>query len=52
MMLRSLLSVFLSNKSLSETFQNALQLSRERIASIMNEVSNWERFAPTCPHQS
>jgi AcrR family transcriptional regulator len=35
MMLRSLLSVFLSNKQLSETFQNALQLSRERIASIM-----------------
>jgi AcrR family transcriptional regulator len=35
MMLRSLLSVFLSNKSLSENFQNALQLSRERIASIM-----------------
>jgi AcrR family transcriptional regulator len=35
MMLRSLLSVFLSNKLLSEAFQNALQLSRERVASIM-----------------
>src|SRR5947199_4261189 len=35
MMLRSLLSVFLSNRLLSEVFQNALQLSRERIATIM-----------------
>src|SRR3954469_15107787 len=36
MMLRSLLSVFLSNKLLSEAFQTALQLSRERIATIMD----------------
>ena len=35
MMLRSLLSVFLSNKLLSEAFQTALQLSRERITTIM-----------------
>jgi len=35
MMLRSLLSVFLSNKLLSETFQKALQMGRENVATIM-----------------
>jgi AcrR family transcriptional regulator len=35
MMLRSLLSVFLSNKLLSETFQKALQMGRENVAIIM-----------------
>jgi len=35
MMLRSLLSVFLSNKLLSETFQKALQLGRENVAILM-----------------
>src|SRR5436305_11843747 len=35
MMLRSLLSVFLGNKLLSETFQKALQLGRENVAILM-----------------
>jgi AcrR family transcriptional regulator len=35
MMLRSLLSVFLSNKLLSETFQKALQMGRQNVATIM-----------------
>jgi len=35
MMLRSLLSVFLSNKMLSQTFQKALQMGRENVATIM-----------------
>ncbi len=35
MMLRSLLSVFLSNKLLSQTFQRALQMGRENVAIIM-----------------
>jgi len=35
MMLRSLLSVFLSNKMLSDTFQKALQMGRENVATIM-----------------
>ena len=35
MMLRSLLSVFLGNKLLSETFQKALQMGRENVAIIM-----------------
>src|SRR4051812_31567409 len=35
MMLRSLLSVFLSNKLLSEAFQKALQMGRENVAVIM-----------------
>jgi AcrR family transcriptional regulator len=35
MMLRSLLSVFLSNKLLSETFQKALQMGRENVAILM-----------------
>src|SRR5947209_10952629 len=34
MMLRSLLSVFLGNKLLSETFQKALQLGREKVAIL------------------
>lgn len=35
MMLRSLLSVFLGNKLLSETFQKALQMGRENVAILM-----------------